>query len=298
MRREWGRNWWWWQLVPVYAVQHFLLVGLALPSFALRCCCGGSGSSRSAWGCLSSCASSSSSSSSSFSSSSGSRRGLLLPSFGTLFGGFLSSSLREIGGRGSSTASSSSSSSSSLLAWHPLFDSLAVAAALSGLLLAHAADSQLHAFVSAREEDRKRGKPATLLDTGVWGLSRHPNYLGETVFHASLALLAVSGRYFSSSSSSGGARRKYPSWVFLWPLAGAALNTACLLAVTRMTEARTAGAKGRRRAWEAYCSRVPCWVPRAGPLVRALKKGVAAAIAAAAFGRAENGERRRRRGRR
>ena len=164
--------------------------------------------------------------------------------------------------------------------WHPLFDSLAVAAALSGLLLARAADSQLHAFVSAREEGRRRGERAAVLESGLWALSRHPNYLGETVFHVSLASLAVSGRYSSSASrrsSSPLPLSPPPLSVLLWPLAGAALNTACLVAVTGMTEARTAAARGRRRAWEAYCSRVPCWIPGAGPVVRKLTSGTAAA---------------------
>lgn len=220
MRADWGRHWWWWQLVPVYLVQHFLLAGLALPSFALRCCSGGKSSPSAFWGCLSSCA--------------------------------LPSSLPR-----------------PALPWHPLLDSLAVAAALAGLLLAGAADSQLHAFVSAREEGRRRGERASVLESGLWALSRHPNYLGETVFHVSLAALAVSGRYFASSSARNNASLLSLLSV-LWPLAGAALNTACLVAVTRMTEARTAAARGRRKAWESYCSRVPCWVPRLGPLVRKL----------------------------
>ena len=259
MRREWGGHWWWWQLVPVYLVQHLLLVGLALPSFALRCCSSaGSGSRSAVGGCLSSCASSSSYSSSfcSSSSSSSSASGRL--------GGFLLSL------RGGGTESSAAPPPS----WHPLSDSLAVAAALSGLALALLADSQLHAFVSRNERGRSRGARATVLDSGLWSLSRHPNYLGETVFHLSLAALAVSGRYASSAAAAaaapGGSPPRLLSLSVLWPLAGAALNTACLLAVTRMTEARTAAAKGRKGAWEGYCSRVPCWIPRVGPLVRAL----------------------------
>ena len=193
MRGRWGRHWWWWQLVPVYLVQHLLLVGLALPSFALRCC---SSSSSPSGGCLPSCVFSSSASSSARSSS-----GRLPLSYGQL-GGFLVS--RRRGGAENAAAAAS-------VPWHPLFDSLAVAAALSGLLLALFADSQLHAFVSSREEERKRGDPARVLDSGLWALSRHPNYLGETIFHLSLAALAVSGRYFSGSAGGRRARRLSPS---------------------------------------------------------------------------------------
>ena len=233
MRREWGRHWWWWQLVPVYAVQHFLLVGLAVPSFALRCCCSS-------------------------------------PPSGLRLGG-LSLWRFYRGGAGRSGVAAPPPS------WHSL-DSLAVAAALSGLALASVADSQLHAFVSSREEqEKKRRGRAAVLESGLWSLSRHPNYLGETIFHLSLAALAVSGRYFSASSSSSASSSPPPpppprllSLSVLWPLAGAALNTACLVAVTAMTERRTATARGRARAWEGYCSRVPCWIPRVGPVLRAL----------------------------
>ena len=120
-----------------------------------------------------------------------------------------------------------------------LRDGASVVAALAGLALAKAADDQLFAYGAS-------SKKAIILDTGVWGLSRHPNYVGETLFWWGLASLAA-------VRSGGGGHH----W---WVLAGAVVNTACLAGVTVMTEERTARKPGRSAAWAAYCARVPCWV--------------------------------------
>ena len=120
-------------------------------------------------------------------------------------------------------------------------DGLGAAVALGGLALAKAADDALFAYGALEA----KAKP-TVLDTGVWGRSRHPNYLGETLFWWGLASLGT-------AQVGGGGR----AW---WVLAGAAANTACLGGVTVMTEARTAGRRGRAAAWARYCERVPCWV--------------------------------------
>lgn len=47
---------------------------------------------------------------------------------------------------------------------------------LGGGLLGSLADIQKHTFETAK---RNEGK---VLDKGLWGLSRHPNYLGEIIF--------------------------------------------------------------------------------------------------------------------
>jgi steroid 5-alpha reductase family enzyme len=60
-------------------------------------------------------------------------------------------------------------------AWNAL-DALAVAVAGGAVLLEGTADLQLRRFVRARRD------PGALLETGVWALCRHPNYLGEILF--------------------------------------------------------------------------------------------------------------------
>lgn len=69
-------------------------------------------------------------------------------------------------------------------AWRAL-DAAAVAVAGGAVLLEAVADRQLRAFVRGRHD------PAAVLDTGVWGACRHPNYLGEILFWWGLFLSGV-----------------------------------------------------------------------------------------------------------
>lgn len=69
-------------------------------------------------------------------------------------------------------------------AWRAL-DVAAVALAGGAVLLEAVADRQLRAFVRGRRD------PAAVLDTGVWALCRHPNYLGEILFWWGLFLSGV-----------------------------------------------------------------------------------------------------------
>ena len=52
--------------------------------------------------------------------------------------------------------------------------------------LGQSADSQLRAF-------RRKAGHGQVCDTGLWSLSRHPNYLGEWLFWLGLALFALPG---------------------------------------------------------------------------------------------------------
>lgn len=68
------------------------------------------------------------------------------------------------------------------LAW------LAFAVGVAAVTLELAADTQMHRFVARR---RAGTEAATVMDQGLWGWSRHPNYLGEIGFWLSLALFGV-----------------------------------------------------------------------------------------------------------
>jgi steroid 5-alpha reductase family enzyme len=65
-------------------------------------------------------------------------------------------------------------------------DVAALAVAGGAVLLEAAADLQLRRFRRARRD------PEAVLDSGLWALSRHPNYLGEILFWWGLWLAGVS----------------------------------------------------------------------------------------------------------
>ena len=69
-------------------------------------------------------------------------------------------------------------------AWNAL-DAVAVAVTGGAVLLEAVADRQLRSFVRARRD------PAAVLDSGVWAVSRHPNYLGEILFWWGIYLTGV-----------------------------------------------------------------------------------------------------------
>jgi steroid 5-alpha reductase family enzyme len=64
-------------------------------------------------------------------------------------------------------------------------DVAAIALAGGGIAVETVADLQLRRFVRARRD------PAAVLDEGLWGLCRHPNYLGELLFWWGLWLSGV-----------------------------------------------------------------------------------------------------------
>jgi steroid 5-alpha reductase family enzyme len=105
-----------------------------------------------------------------------------------------------------------------------------------GVALEYIADNQLHAF-----RQRPAPKPDDLLDTGIWGIIRYPNYLGELLFWWGVALCGIGA----------GAE--------LWTLTGIIVMMALFaFASIPMKDKRMAS---RRPGYEAYRQRVPALVP-------------------------------------
>jgi steroid 5-alpha reductase family enzyme len=107
------------------------------------------------------------------------------------------------------------------------------------ILIEHLADVELRAF-------NRRKQPGDIIDTGWWGRSRHPNYLGEMGFWWGLGLMAV--------AVDTGAW-----WTLLGPLV---ITVMFLTASIPLLETRSAE---RRPGWDAYAARVPTLLPRLRP---------------------------------
>jgi steroid 5-alpha reductase family enzyme len=71
-----------------------------------------------------------------------------------------------------------------------MLDAVAVGVALAGVGLEYVADEQLRRFRLAGPP------PEAILETGLWGYSRHPNYLGEILFWLALALFGLAAAGF------------------------------------------------------------------------------------------------------
>jgi steroid 5-alpha reductase family enzyme len=116
-------------------------------------------------------------------------------------------------------------------------DAVALVVGLGAVLLELVADVQMHRFVRDRQ-------PGQVMDRGLWGWSRHPNYFGEFSFWFSLALFGV-----AASPSD--------AW---WIFAGAAAMLAMFLGASiPMMEERSLD---RRPGYQAVVDRVPRFVPR------------------------------------
>lgn len=115
-------------------------------------------------------------------------------------------------------------------------DAVAFLLGLSAVLLEFVADVQMHRFVARRS-------PGAVMDQGLWGWSRHPNYLGELLFWVSMALFGL--------SADPGAW-----WVLLGP---AAMLAMFLGASIPMMEERSLA---RRPAYAEVVARVPMLLPR------------------------------------
>ena len=64
-------------------------------------------------------------------------------------------------------------------------DGIAAAVTITAIAIEMIADAQLHQFKSTRE-------PGQVLTSGLWAISRHPNYMGEILFWWGLALFGFS----------------------------------------------------------------------------------------------------------
>lgn len=77
-----------------------------------------------------------------------------------------------------------------------LIDALALLVALGAIIIETVADNQLLRFRKAKAS----GVASGIMDSGLWGYSRHPNYFGEIMFWVGLFLFAwpvfISGTYW------------------------------------------------------------------------------------------------------
>jgi steroid 5-alpha reductase family enzyme len=115
-------------------------------------------------------------------------------------------------------------------------DYVGIALAAAGLLIESLADLQLARF---RRAPANRGR---VMDRGLWGWSRHPNYFGETTFWWGCFLIGFSAAH--------------AWWLLLSPVA----MTFLLLQVSGVTLMED-GIAERRPAYADYKRRVSAFVP-------------------------------------
>ncbi|KAL6970410.1 hypothetical protein U1Q18_030110 [Sarracenia purpurea var. burkii] len=124
-----------------------------------------------------------------------------------------------------------------------LWDFLAVAVCITGILVAYHADTQLHKFVSRNYELKELGKPVVPnLDKGLWRYSRHPNYFGEQLWWWGLVIFG---------------------WNLgcAWTLVGSLINGMCFAYVTVLVERRMLKRGYRAEAYKAYQETTSVWIP-------------------------------------
>ena len=124
--------------------------------------------------------------------------------------------------------------SSEPLSW---VDALGLSLLFDGILLEAVADLQLKRF---KADPANAGK---VMDRGVWGWSRHPNYFGNALLWAGVGLVGVGA----------GAP--------LWALLGPATMWFLLLRVSGVTMLE-ATIVDRRPEYRSYIERVPSFFPR------------------------------------
>ncbi|XP_074263495.1 uncharacterized protein C594.04c-like [Silene latifolia] len=124
-----------------------------------------------------------------------------------------------------------------------IWDLVAIAICLTGMIVAYYADTQLHEFRTQNEELKASGTPTIpILQKGLWQYSRHPNYFGEQLWWWGLGILAWSL----------GQR---------WILIGALVNTLCLSYVATLVEERMLKQSFRAEAYREYQKTTSVCIP-------------------------------------
>jgi steroid 5-alpha reductase family enzyme len=116
-------------------------------------------------------------------------------------------------------------------------DAVALCVGVGAVVLELVADAQMHRFARERV-------PGQVMDRGLWGWSRHPNYFGEISFWWSLALFGIAA--------------SPADWWWL-PVGGVAMVAMFVGASIPMMEQRSLE---RRPAYQQVVERVPVLVPR------------------------------------
>jgi steroid 5-alpha reductase family enzyme len=116
-------------------------------------------------------------------------------------------------------------------------DAAALVITLGAIVLESVADQQLRAFRLANKT------PGRILDTGVWSLCRHPNYLGEVGFWWGLYLFAI-------------ATDRHDAWMIVGP---ASITLLFVFVSIPMIDRRSVA---RRPDYSAHMTRVPALIPR------------------------------------
>lgn len=119
-----------------------------------------------------------------------------------------------------------------------MLDLLGALLAAGGVLIEAVADAQMARF---RADPAQRGQ---VMDRGLWGWSRHPNYFGEACTWWGLGLMALSGAGWSGA------------WSLLSPL----LMTLLLLKVSGVVLLEQSLVE-RRPAYRDYIARTSAFVP-------------------------------------
>lgn len=115
-------------------------------------------------------------------------------------------------------------------------DGLAFIAGISAVTIQLISDRQLHQFLATR-------KPGQIIDSGMWGWSRHPNYFGELLFWTSLALFGLAA---------------YPEGWYWLILGAVAMLAMFLFASIPMMEERSLE---RRPEYQRIINRVSMLIP-------------------------------------